>query len=113
MIKYPKTMQVKQIDPLKKEEEEQEVMAEKAVPEEVPIKANAPKIEAIRDKIAPSAKGPKTRTKGLKIGTTQRPSSNQLPKLQVAVRCSAITRNGTRCRRMTKSPTGLCPAHRK
>ncbi|MGN6802353.1 MAG: hypothetical protein ACTHJN_10630 [Ginsengibacter sp.] len=38
-------------------------------------------------------------------------ANSVLPRRAVAVQCSAKTKSGARCRRMTKSPNGLCWQH--
>ena len=49
--------------------------------------------------------------------TTNTPSNSQTkpstnnPTQSVSVQCSAITKAGTRCKRMTKSPNGKCCQH--
>jgi len=40
-------------------------------------------------------------------------STNFSKKLAIKVQCSAITKKGTRCKRMTSNPSGLCTQHEK
>lgn len=46
-------------------------------------------------------------------GNSQKRSASQAvaPRRAVAVQCSAKTQSGARCKRMTKSPNGLCWQH--
>jgi len=45
------------------------------------------------------------------LSNSQTKPRNSNSAQSVAVQCSAITKAGTRCKRMTKSPNGLCSQH--
>jgi hypothetical protein len=69
------------------------------------------KREKKTDMVRQTGKG--SETNRLKPGVAADKQALNENSLQKSVQCSAITKKGTRCRRMTRSPDGLCWQHKK
>ena len=59
----------------------------------------------------PTSASSTPRTQSRNIPNYQNGSSSNENKSSVSVQCAATTKAGTRCKRMTKSPNGLCWQH--